>query len=580
MATNLTSPGVSVDIIDQSMFIPSQGSTTPLFFIATADEKTQPDGVTAAAGTYESNVIRIVTSLQQSTQLYGIPNFLTDSSGNQMHGDARNEYGLFALNQYLGMGGYAYVIRANVNLNDNLADLRNMWTNTISQAAYVLENITQAYLNQYNQSNNFVSTSLGYKTTIDQPNLLSLIATATQTVWQKSSFANIQRDFTDNHSLVPYSIYANGYTAAATDTFAGLTGAAINWVSAGLGQVKTTEWTPTEASTFLLTEANSFQYTTQFLNHTSLGANNAARRNVAIVPALNEAINNNTDIRSESYEYNLVACPGYPETTEALLNLIADISEEAFAVVDTPFDMSPEQVATWANTSRTTNSRNTAMYYPHGLATNLDGQNVFVAASGIAIRTIAYSDQTADVFFAPAGTIRGLVTGITDVGYISGTLGTNATFTPVALNVAQRNLLYQYFTNINPIVFFPGRGILVWGQKTLAPDASAMDRINVVRLIQLIKRKLRKNTMPFVFQPNDKLTRDNLKSMVDSYLSTLIVKRGLYDFATICDDSNNTPTVIDNNQLYIDIALKAVKAAEFIYIPIRVVATSATLTTQ
>jgi phage tail sheath protein FI len=158
---------------------------------------------------------------------------------------------------------------------------------------------------------------------------------------------------------------------------------------------------------------------------------------------------------------------------------------------------------------------------------------------------------------------------------VSGTLGTPTAFNEVALNQGQRDNLYKYFTNLNPIVFFPGRGILVWGQKTSAPDASALDRINVARLVMYVRRQLRKNTMSFVFEPNDQLTRDNLKAVVDGFLGDLIVKRGLYDFATICDESNNTPDRIDRNELYVDIALKPVRAAEFIYIPIRIVATGA-----
>jgi phage tail sheath protein FI len=81
--------------------------------------------------------------------------------------------------------------------------------------------------------------------------------------------------------------------------------------------------------------------------------------------------------------------------------------------------------------------------------------------------------------------------------------------------------------------------------------------------------------MSFIFEPNDQLTRDNLKATVDAFLGDLIVKRGLYDFATVCDESNNTPDRIDRNEMYIDVALKPVRAAEFLYIPIRIVATGA-----
>ena len=306
------------------------------------------------------------------------------------------------------------------------------------------------------------------------------------------------------------------------------------------------------------------------------GANDAARR-VAVVRALQAAINENTDIRSETYEYNLILCPGFPEVADELVNLAIDINEEAFVVCDTPMNLDPDRVVEWAGTSNRQTSRNIAYYYPHGFASNLDGANVMCAASGVALRTIAYSDEVAELWFAPAGTRRGMVSGASTVGYVTGTLGTPTVFNEVALNQGQRDNLYKYFTNINPIVFFPGRGLIVWGQKTSAPDASALDRINVVRLMMYIKRQLRKNTMSFVFEPNDQLTRDNLKAVVDSFLGDLLVKRGLYDFVTVCDESNNTPDRIDRNELYIDVALKPVKAAEFIYIPIRVVNTGASI---
>ena len=94
-------------------------------------------------------------------------------------------------------------------------------------------------------------------------------------------------------------------------------------------------------------------------------------------------------------------------------------------------------------------------------------------------------------------------------------------------------------------------------------------------LLMYIKRSLRKGSFPFLFEPNDQITRDNLKAAVDGFLGDILIKRGLYDFVTLCDASNNTPDRIDNNQLWCDVALKPVKAAEFIYIPVRVLSTGA-----
>ncbi len=685
MAT-LISPGVSVTVTNESFFIPAGATSVPLFFIATADEKKQPDGILDAPGTFEHDVIRTVTSLRQSTELYGIPRFLVDDQGLPQNGDVRNEYGLFALNQYLGVGNRAYVIRANVNLNDNIVDIRTMWDNKIEEAAFVFENIASQYIQQYNIANGYVpgsgtsgyqqvtfnpvitgATATGldpvttytadvqvdgvtypvavlgssaatftdligllnttlsgiavasiasgalritsdtvgesstvlivdtdlfsnlanytaiatavdgvnlYKVTVTEAELISLAEQATDHIWTMFSFDNLHDDYFDAHTLTPcaYPVFANGFSNPSTGCYAGFIGMANEWVANSLGSVVPTEWTPSEGANMLIAAADDFKYTQQFFNQTSLGANDAARR-VAVVTALQASINSNTDIRGETYEYNLVVCPGFWETADELLSLTIDINEEAFVICDTPFNMDPEEVVTWAATSARMNSTNIAYYYPHGIASNLDGNNVFCAASGIALRTLAYSDSVSEVWFAPAGTRRGLVSGVSQVGYITGQLGTATTFVETALNLGQRDNLYKYFTNVNPIVFFPGRGILVWGQKTSAPDASALDRINVVRLVMYVRRQLRKNTMSFVFEPNDQLTRDSLKAVVDSFLSDLVVKRGLYDYATICDESNNTPDRIDRNEMYIDIALKPVKAAEFIYIPIRIVNT-------
>ena len=571
---NLISPGVSVTITDESFFIPAAAVTVPLLFIATADEKTRPDGVTAAAGTYESNVIRTITSLRQSTELYGIPRFLQDSNGQQQHGDTRNEYGLFALNQFLGIGDLAYVIRANVNLNDQITAIRSMWDNSFIEASSVLENLVNNYLNQFNQTNNYAPSNPAYKTTISRSVFISLATQATSSIWTKFSFRTLQDDFINDHTALPFGIYGNGYNNTTTGTYRGLIGISLDWVANLDGSVVGAEWTPIEAGNTLIGASDQLKYTLQFSYQTSLGANDAARR-VSIVTALQAAINSNTDIRSDQYEYNLILCPGFHEVVDELVNLVVDIDEEAFIIADTPMTLDPDQVVAWAATTARQTNRNVGYYYPHGLASNLDGVNVVVASSGIALRVYTYSDQVSELWFAPAGTRRGIVTGVADVGYVSGTLGAATTFVPVALNKGQQGNMYKYFTNINPIVFIPTRGIIVMGQKTSSPDASALDRVNVVRLLAYIKRQLRKNSLPFVFQPNDQLTRNSLKAAVDGLLGDFIVKRGLYDFASVSDESNNDPARVDRSEMYVDIALKPVKAAEFIYIPIRVVTTGA-----
>ena len=331
----------------------------------------------------------------------------------------------------------------------------------------------------------------------------------------------------------------------------------------------------------LVAQADSFKYTLEFFNLTKLGDNDTTRR-AAIVTALQATIVSNTEIRSENYDYNLILCPGYHETVDEMNALAIDINEEALVIADTPMNLDADGITNpgtgWAGTTARVRSVHVAYYYPSALASNLDGKNVAVSAAGVALRTIAYNDDVAFLWFAPAGLRRGIISGITSLGYVTGDLGGPTTWVELNLNQGQRDGMYTGDSaagDMNPLVFFPGQGFVVWGQKTSAPAASAMDRVNVSRLIKYVKRSLRRNTLSFVFQPNDQLTRDNLKAAVDGFLGDLIIKRGLYDFATISDESNNTPFRIDNNEMYIDVALKPVKAAEFIYIPIRIVSTGA-----
>lgn len=581
MAT-LVSPGVSVTITDESFFIPTSAPTVPLFFIATQDEKTQPDGVTPADGTFEYDVVRTITSLSQSTKTYGVPNFLVDpGTGQPHHGDARNEYGLFALNQYLGIGNRAYVIRANVNLNDNLDDIRDMWDRKILESKVVLENLANEFINEYNTTNGLIFGDAGFKQTLAPSEFLSLADQANVELFETYSFRNLHDDYTDDQSSASFNIYANGYSSLPTGVYDGLTHIAVNIVSfptyPGGGTVPG-EFTPQESGDLLVAMADDFKFTVEFLNKTSLGANDTARR-FAIVTALQASINSNTDIRSENFDYNLVLSPGYHETTDELFALVVDIQEEALVIADTPVDRTPDGITNpstgWAISTERIRSQHVAYYYPWGLASNLDGRNVVCAASGIALRTYAHSDDVSFLWFAPAGLRRGLISGITNLGYVSGQLGSVTEFVEVALNLGQRDALYQYAAggDINPLTFFPGKGFVVWGQKTSAIAASSMDRVNVSRLIKYIKRQLRRNTLIYVFEPNDQITRDALKATVDGFLNDLVAKRGLFDFVTVSDESNNTPDRIDRNEMYIDIALKPTRAAEFIYIPIRIVAT-------
>jgi phage tail sheath protein FI len=308
----------------------------------------------------------------------------------------------------------------------------------------------------------------------------------------------------------------------------------------------------------------------------------------AVLSALNAEITSTTSgVLSEFFEYNLILAPyfGYIDfdgsaSGTVATNLIAlsnNLNNEAFVIFDGPHEKTPEDFATEAGSFP--KSVYSAVYYPGGIATNLDGEEIFVPASAIAIRVIARSDRSSEVWFAPAGFRRGIVDNVSKVGYIASASATTGegTFTEVDLSNGQRDVLYADGKNVNPITRFPGRGIAVFGQKTQASTTSALDRINVSRLLVAIRRSIRKGALSFVFEPNDQITRDNLRVSIEGFLGDILTRRGLFDFAVVSDETNNTPTRIDRNELYVDIALKPTKAAEFIFIPIRVLNTGANL---
>jgi len=309
----------------------------------------------------------------------------------------------------------------------------------------------------------------------------------------------------------------------------------------------------------------------------------AAAQNIVIVRAIQGVITSNEDIRAEDLYFNLIAAPGYVEAIDEMLILNEDRKETGFVVGDTPFTLNATGTAlqNWSTNANVaygngadglvSASKYFAAWYPSGLSTNVDGTDVVVPPSHMALRTIAYNDQVAYPWFAPAGLQRGVVNNAAAVGYVN----TAGQFVTVKLNEGQRDILY--INGINPIRVMPQGGIVIFGQKTRQPYASATDRINVVRLENYLRYQLNNLAQPFLFEPNDSTTRKAVKDAFDRFLSELITLRALYDFLVVCDLSNNTPARIDRNELWIDIAIQPVKAIEYIYIPIRIKNTGSSL---
>ncbi len=305
----------------------------------------------------------------------------------------------------------------------------------------------------------------------------------------------------------------------------------------------------------------------------------SAQRNM-IVKALKTTIDTSTQLRDEDTFFNLMATPQYPELQPNMVTLNNDRGQTAYIIGDTPLRLvaNGQSIFDWTNNTAGASStgeqglvtRNTylGIYYPSGITNDLTGTQVVVPPSHMILRTMIYNDTVAYPWFAPAGQRRGIIDNATNIGYIDPTTGE---FVADKNNVGLRDMEYRNF--INPITSFTNIGLLNYGNKNSFDSSSALDRTNVARLVNYLRDRLAKAVSPFLFEPNDNLTRTQVRAICQTLLADILAKRGLYDYLVVCDTSNNTPARIDRNELWIDIAIEPVKAVEFIYIPIRILNT-------
>lgn len=181
---------------------------------------------------------------------------------------------------------------------------------------------------------------------------------------------------------------------------------------------------------------------------------------------------------------------------------------------------------------------------------SFSSKNVWLPFSGYAAAMMCNVDATSFPWIAPAGLNRGVINGLVDIG--------------VNPQQKQRDLLYK--VSVNPLVFFPNEGYTVMGQKTLQKTPSAFDRINVRRLFLTLEKSTQKTLRYFVFEPNTTFTRGRLVNTISPLFDTARQTQGLYDYLIVCNETNNTPNVIDDNTLVVDIYIKPVRTAEFILV--------------
>jgi hypothetical protein len=296
-----------------------------------------------------------------------------------------------------------------------------------------------------------------------------------------------------------------------------------------------------------------------------------------IVAAMKSGIDTSLAAREEQNQFNLIAAPGYPELLTNLVALSNERANTLFVVGDTPLRLpntgdalvehatNNNGLGVATDDGLTIGSAYAAVFYPSCQTTDLSGNTVVAPPTHMMVRTILRSDAVSYPWLAPAGTRRGVVDNADAIGYINAQTGE---FVQLAVGQSVRDILYE--NNINPITFIPGIGITNFGNKTRQGATTALDRINVARLICFLRGRLEEIGKLYLFEPNDQITRNEITNTVNSLMIDLVAKRALYDYLVVCDLSNNTPARIDRNELWVDIAIEPVKAVEFIYIPLRI----------
>ena len=265
----------------------------------------------------------------------------------------------------------------------------------------------------------------------------------------------------------------------------------------------------------------------------------------------------------EEYQFNVISAPGliYQNATQkGALDSIISLAEtrgDCIAIID--LVNYNANIGTVTTQAATINSSYAASYWPW-VQLNSDAGLQYAPASVVIPGVYAFNDNSAAPWFAPAGLVRGGITGVIQA--------------EKRLTRTQRDTLYT--DKVNPIASFPGQGISVFGQKTLQTKASALDRVNVRRLLIELKKFIGDQARTLVFEQNTITTRNRFLATVNPFLESVVQRQGLFAFRVVMDDSNNTADVVDRNQLIGQIFIQPAKTAEFIVLDFTIEPTGAT----
>jgi len=264
----------------------------------------------------------------------------------------------------------------------------------------------------------------------------------------------------------------------------------------------------------------------------------------------------------DAYRFNFITVPGlvfnFASHTSALNLLISNCQNNGNSMVILDTVGYGATIGSTVSSVSALNNSYSATYWPWLQTIDPNtGQQVWVPASTMIPGVYAFNDNIANPWNAPAGINRGVIS--------------NAIQAERYLTQGNRDTLYE--ANVNPISTFPNSGVTVFGQKTLQKKASALDRVNVRRLLIELKNYITQVADALVFEQNTISTRNNFLLQVNPYLNSVQQRGGLYSFRVVMDETNNTSTVIDNNQLVGAIYLQPTKTAEFIYLNFNVTST-------
>lgn len=304
----------------------------------------------------------------------------------------------------------------------------------------------------------------------------------------------------------------------------------------------------------------------QFNNRTLKGTENGIPLDPAYSSALDAAIIGSPALSSglyafqnpESYDINLLATPGFSSGAVIGTGLqVCEARGDVLYLIDPPFGLRPQQVVDWHNgmllsdLSSAINSSYGSLYWSWiRVFDQFSRTEIWIPPSGHVSAVYSRTARDTEQWFAPAGLRRGRLLTALDVEY--------------SPSQGERELLYGFGNAVNPIVKFPQQGIVIWGQRTLQRENTALDRVNVRMLNIYLKKSLSVALRSYIFEPNDNILWNQVTAAVEGFMADVKARRGITAYKVVCDSSNNTPDRIDRNELWVSVFYQPTQTTEFV----------------